>query len=92
MMVALAATVSAYAQPKTNSPFSRFGLGDLNDPNFSTIRELNLPKLSAQDKTQLESDITLDECYVAIRAMPENKSLSSSSCKVFAKKFSRKFT
>ena len=47
---------------------------NLNDPNFNTIRELNLPTLNAQDKTQLESDITLDECINALNAMPENKS------------------
>ena len=34
------AGVTAYAQPKTNSPFSRFGLGDVNSPNFVPVSSM----------------------------------------------------
>lgn len=37
VVAALAVVVVAYAQPKTNSPFSRFGLGDINTPGFVPI-------------------------------------------------------
>ena len=47
---------------------------DLNDPSFSTIADLKLPQLSAKDMTELETEISLDECYYALNAMPENKS------------------
>ena len=38
LLIGLSVSVCAFAQPKVNSPFSRFGLGDLLDQRFAVLQ------------------------------------------------------
>lgn len=38
LLIGLIVSVSAYAQPKVNSPYSRFGLGDILDQRFAVLQ------------------------------------------------------
>jgi len=38
LLIGLSTSVSAFAQPKVNSPYSRFGLGDILDQRFAVLQ------------------------------------------------------